>query len=83
MTSDEQLDEWVKGNSIHNDDREECCPDFSCCQTHFKATLEERILFRDRPELRDNMLMNFLGAAMAGYDPDKKVHIAGSTEGSA
>ena len=28
MTSDEQLKEWVKGNSIHNPDRDECCPDF-------------------------------------------------------
>jgi hypothetical protein len=79
MTCDEQLNEWVNGNSIHNTERNECCPDFSCCQKHYKATDEERRLFRDRPELRDQMLMNFLGAAIAGYGKD--IYIAGLTEG--
>lgn len=81
MTSDEQLEQWVIGNSIHNAERNECCPDFSCCQKHYKATPEERALFRDRPELRDKMLMGFLGAALSGAGKD--VHVAGSIEGFA
>lgn len=81
MTPDEQLEQWVAGNSIHNTERDECCPDFSCCQSHYKASEEERRLFRDRPELRDSMLMGFLGAALAGYG--EKVHVAGSIQGSA
>lgn len=80
MTSDEQLDEWVKGNSLHNTERDECCPDFSCCQKHYKASPEERMLFRDRSELRDKMLMGFLEAAIAGHGKD--VHVAGSIEGT-
>ena len=27
-----QLEEWVRGNPMHNPIRDECCPDFSCCQ---------------------------------------------------
>lgn len=81
MTSDEQLDAWVAGNSLHNQARDECCPDFSCCQKYYKATQDERKLFRDRPELRDKMLMGFLGAALAGGE--KAVHVIGSIEGVA
>ena len=81
MTSDEQLDEWVKGNSLHDTERDECCPDFSCCQKHYKAPPDERALFRDRPELRDKMLIGFLGAAL--FSEGKNVHVAGSIEGCA
>ena len=42
MTSKEQLDEWVKGNSIHNKERDECCPDFSCCTPELLAPEEKR-----------------------------------------
>ena len=78
MTSDEQMDEWVKGNSLHNTERDECCPDFSCCQKHYRASEGERRLFRDRPELRDKMLMGFLGAVISKYGKD--VYVAGSIE---
>ena len=78
MTSDEQMDEWVKGNSLHNTERDECCPDFSCCQKHYRASEGERRLFRDRPELRDKMLMGFLGAVISKYGKD--VYVVGSIE---
>ena len=81
MKTDEQLNEWVKGNSVHDAERDECCPNFSCCQKHYKAPQEERILFRDRPELREKMLIGFLGAALA--ESGKDVHVAGSIEGTA
>lgn len=45
MTSDEQLQEWLKGNSIHNDTRNECCPDFSCCKPELLASEDERNQF--------------------------------------
>ncbi len=79
MDTDEQLNKWVVGESIHNKEQDECCPDFSCCQSHYKASKEERKLFRDRPELRDQMLMGFLGAALA----DENIYVAGSIEGNA
>ena len=81
MTSDEQLAEWVKGINIHNHDRDECCPDFSCCQSHYKASEQERLLFVNRPDLRDQLLMGFLGGALGNMGD--KVHIAGSSEGTA
>jgi hypothetical protein len=31
MTPAEQLEKWVAGESIHNEERKECTPDFSCC----------------------------------------------------
>lgn len=45
MTNEEQLEEWLRGNSVHRkiessveiggedtvEGDEECCPDFSCC----------------------------------------------------
>ena len=82
MTSDEQLNEWVNGNSIHNHERDECCPDFSCCQSHYKANESERTLFRDRPELRHEMLMGFLSAAL-NVRADANIHVAGSVRGEA
>lgn len=79
--SDYQLKLWVTGTNIHNTQDNECCPDFSCCQNHYKAPDEERRLFLDRPELRDRLLMGFLACALSGMG--KRVHIAGSTEGEA
>lgn len=81
MTPDEQLDQWCQGMSVHNTERGECCPDFSCCRPALAAPMEQRLLFRDRPELRPAMLMGFLGAVMAEYG--KAVHIVGSIEGEA
>ena len=81
MTPDEQMEKWVNGVSIHNLERDECCPDFSCCNPSSAAPIAQRILFRNRPELRDAMLMGFLGAALAGCGKD--VHIAGSIQGEA
>ncbi len=56
-----QTQEWLKGNSIHNTEYGECCPDFSCCVPEMKASDEERRKFVDHPELRDEMLAMFLG----------------------
>lgn len=81
MTSEEQLDQWVNGVSIHDYDNNQCCPDFSCCNKKMHTPIEERRLFRDRPELRDDMLMMFLGKALAEYSD--KIHIAGSFQGTA
>lgn len=81
MTPKEQLDQWCDGVSIHNAERDECCPDFSCCNPASAVPIEQRIMFRDRPELRDAMLMGFLGSALAGTRKD--VHVAGSIEGCA
>jgi hypothetical protein len=76
MTCDEQLAEWLKGNSIHNADRDECCPDFSCCRPELLADEATRRAFVEHPEARDQMLMVFLGAGLAKMT-EKAVHVAG------
>ena len=43
----EQLAEWLKGNSVHNVIRDECCPDFSCCAPDNAWPMEQRQLFAD------------------------------------
>ncbi len=65
MDTNEQLDAWVDGRSIHNKARDECCPDFSCCFEKAAAPIEERLLFRDHPALRDKMLAMFLERFLA------------------
>ena len=78
MTADKQLAEWVKGNSIHNDTRDECCPDFSCCQPELLADEATRTAFEAaNDEDRMQFLGMFLGAGMAAMMPEKKVYIAG------
>lgn len=57
-----QLDEWVKGNSIHNTTDEECCPDFSCCKPELQQPEEIRKLFyHGNNDVREMLLCTFLG----------------------
>jgi len=80
MPVEKQLEEWVKGNPIHNGKDKssgECCPDFSCCGGDL-APLEVRELFvKAKEPLRTRMLMEFLEKMLAKQLPDKKVYIAG------
>lgn len=74
MTCDEQLAEWLKGNSIHNDDRDECCPDFSCCNPDSLVDYRTRKAFIDGDEkTRISMLGMFLGNAFS----DANIHLVG------
>ena len=78
MTNDEQLREWVNGNSIHNEELRECCPDFSCCKPELLAPLEEREHFAEQhAKGDDSMLFLFLGRALNAVAPDKDVYLAG------
>jgi hypothetical protein len=80
MTYDEQLQAWLRGESLCPNENGECCPDFSCCQSAFKATKQEREQFVAAHAAGDDetiyaMLLGFLGNALARYS--SKVHIAG------
>ena len=82
MNCDEQLDQWVKGSSVHlgDGDESQCCPDFSCCQPRLLAPKEVREKFRDADEeTRLGMLGYFLSAAidLAAKGSGKTVYIAG------
>jgi len=85
-----QLEEWVRGNSIHNTIDDECCPDFSCCNKDMNTPIVDRKVFKALHDKEDDkqaqetkmgMLYGFLGTAIANYVPNKKVHIIdGNTE---
>lgn len=71
MTPNEQLDLWVQGNSIHNLERNECCPDFSCCEKKLRWPKERREDFQaTTQEVRESMLVQGLRSATlaAGFD---------------
>ena len=46
MTPEQQLALWVQGINKHNDERDECCPDFACCQTSNHWPIELRLTFQ-------------------------------------
>ena len=75
----QQINKWVEGESIHNDERDECCPDFSCCHNEVKTDQATRKRFRKAylegdDEIQNEMLMMFLGAALK----NENVYIVGS-----
>lgn len=75
---EEQLELWVNGKSVHNKDRNECCPDFSCCSKGVDTPLEARLAFqRADQETRESMLGMFLGGMIAKEVPGAKIHVAG------
>lgn len=65
MTRLEQLNAWIEGKSLCNPEFDECCPDFSCCVPEIKASIEERIAFKNaylegKTEIVNFMLTTFL-----------------------
>lgn len=46
MTPKKQVDLWVDGESVHNNARDECCPDFSCCIPEIVTDLETKLKFK-------------------------------------
>jgi len=81
MTPEEQLEKWVAGESIHNEETGECVPDFSCCQDFYKAPQDERELFKNRPELRMQMLGNYLHKVLAASAWGREIEIVGTETG--
>lgn len=79
MTNIEQLDKWLAGDSIHNDETDECCPDFSCCMPELLADKQSRQLFygayiSKQHDIYEKMLMGFLANALP-LMTTKKVYI--------
>lgn len=80
MKVEKQLKEWVNGNPIHNAERDECCPDFSCC-TGKMAEQDVRDRFLKAYQEGDKTVMNlmlkmFIRKAFA----DKNIYFAGDEE---
>jgi hypothetical protein len=81
ITIEKQLEEWVKGNPIHNTNRDECCPDFSCCRG---AIADKDVRERFAKAIHENddytkmeMLGMFLGAAFE----DEKIYVSTGNQG--
>jgi hypothetical protein len=82
MTPQEQLDRWVAGESVHNNDAPvqggECCPDFSCCVPELQALKETREEFRRARQEGDTakenaLLTQFLGELLRCKTPEAGV----------
>ena len=77
MTPNEQLDHWIRGDSMHNHERDECCPDFSCCHPAGAWPTEKREEFARKYRAGEDVLPMLMGA-LADIVPDG-VHVAGTT----
>lgn len=74
-----QLKKWVEGTSLHNPVRDECCPDFSCCNGNIMP-VEAREKFAEAYANDDESTMwSILGMGLAGLasDNDINIHVAG------
>lgn len=71
---DEQLERWVKGDSVCPNKRHECCPDFSCCHPEIGWSLEKRAKFMSAGQgEREKMMMGALGDVLASFG--KKAYV--------
>lgn len=74
----EQLSFWSTGISIHNPWRDECCPDFSCCQKELQWPAEKRMeFFNNAVQGKSGDNAPAIAASLAnliqnGYDIDAK-----------
>jgi len=78
-----QLDQWVLGTSMHNPVRDECCPDFSCCDPKGKMDKDLRIKFSNAVKMKDEETkMKILGMALSGITSEMgvDVHIVGEDD---
>lgn len=78
-----QLNQWLNGISLHNPIRDECCPDFSCCNGGNMLSLKMREEFfdafrADDAEKQWGILSMCLSMLIA--DTDKDVYIAGDSK---
>lgn len=83
QSTKDQLEKWVKGESVHNHEHDECCPDFSCCDPKLLAPQREREAFANAIEKHGvesevvlHLLMGFLGRMTSGVG--SVVHVAGN-----
>lgn len=42
MTEEEQLQQWLVAKPVHNEEKNLCCPDYSCCNPKLLAPIHER-----------------------------------------
>jgi len=62
MDERKQLEEWVKGNSIHDDENDICCPDFSCCYEELLSEENIRTKFFEAYERGDYQMIGLFAS---------------------
>ena len=82
MTPLQQLELWVTGDNVHNVERDECCPDFACCQIegHWPTELRRKFMdtyVLDGAEAVEPMLIMGLQGLLTKHEV--KTYLAGST----
>ena len=85
MSGREQLELWVAGNSVHNPDSDECCPDFSCCVTSLQAPQEERKAFfaaweNGEVDIMESFLNAFRRRAEAFSEKQRALEVAAAPQ---
>ncbi len=78
-----QTAEWVAGRPWHNTVRDECCPDFSCCQAELLWGPVLRAWFAALPddsEERSALLMSSLGALFSHTGIADDIYVVGGGE---
>ena len=80
MNPIDQLEFWIGGLSLHNEETGDCCPDFSCCNPKLHAPKHERINFtrfwkEGNIAPCEIMLMNFLERSLAVTNPDLNITV--------
>ena len=76
MTAKEQLDKWVAGESIHDHENDQCCPDFSCCNPDLAAHIGDREIFQKYYlEGNDSGTMTMLTGFLLNLIMKKKVNV--------
>ena len=82
MTPNEQLELWVNGESVHNNEGDECCPDFSCCE-EIHTPIELRKKFQKAHHAKDEAIIGeMLTGFLAGMLKNEKVHITNCSRDS-
>ena len=77
-----QVENWADGLPLHNTVRDECCPDFSCCNGGKMMAEESRQRLLDAHNKGDSELVEticLMGLSSLCADSDVSVHIAGDS----
>ena len=85
MTYEEQLEKWLEGESIHDEETNTCCPDFSCCDPELQTHKEKRELFYEAYKSGDsviagNLMSGFLNLALKKLCPNANFTIIKDTD---
>lgn len=75
----DQLLKWQKGESIHNIERDECCPDFSCCDKDINTSqgIKDRFVLahlNNDEEAKERWLNWFLNGMLTKKSSDSRIY---------